>query len=364
VRGLVRSWVARLSTRRVAYGVALGLIGLCVFVTLVEVGTPSASVNGLIPVPAVLAALMVRPDLRATVLAVGTGVLATFMDPAAPWLWLGLVGMTFLAVAEDAEPRPWRGWVLGTVGSVVSLFTYSDATGLPFVAVALGGGAATLLRLRGHAQGLEVQTRRLQTQAVWLEQRTALARELHDVVGHHVTAMVVQAEAGQLGDRDQALRTIADVGRSALQDLDALVVNLRDPDAPLNVSAAPRLGDIDELLAEPLRQQGVEVAVRVDDDPGLDEVQALTVYRIAQEALTNIVKHARAAHAWVEVRRDGDRVRLRVSDDGVGPPGADHVGGSGLIGIGERVLSLGGSWDLSERPGGGTMLDVRVPVAG
>ena len=110
----------------------------------------------------------------------------------------------------------------------------------------------------------------------------------------------------------------ANIGRKALGELDALVVHLRDPNAPISVAAPPRLLDIDELLAEPLRLQGVEVEVRLDPEPGLDEAEVLTVYRIAQEALTNVTRHAKASHAWVELTRKDDRVRLRISDDGVG----------------------------------------------
>ena len=157
------------------------------------------------------------------------------------------------------------------------------------------------------------------------------------------------------------MRSIGDLGRTALGELDALVVHLRDPSAALTVSAPPRLLDIEELLAEPLRRQGVAVSVRLAPEPGLDEGGVLTVYRIAQEALTNVARHARASHAWVELDRVGDSVRLRVSDDGVGPahvPGRD----SGLLGIEERVSARGGTWEIGERPGGGTVLDVHLPV--
>jgi signal transduction histidine kinase len=355
-----------LNLRRDMYAVAIGLGALCTLVTLAEASTNVVWAGFLPPVVGVTALAAPR-SLRATILAVGAGLLAVYQDPLAGWLWIGLVSLIFFAVAEDQATVPWRGWACGFAGSALSLVVYPEGDALGFIAVAFGGGAAMLLRLRGRTRWLEIRTRQLQTQTVWLEQRTALARELHDVVGHHVTAMVVQAEAGQMGDREAALRTIADVGRTALKDLDALVVHLRDPGAALEVSASPRLGDIDELLAEPLRQQGVEVVVSLDDDPGLDEVQVLTVYRIAQEALTNVVKHARATQVWVDVRRQSDQLRLRVSDDGTGLPtrteGPEPVGRSGLIGIGERVLALGGTWEITERPGGGTMLDVRVPLS-
>ena len=114
----------------------------------------------------------------------------------------------------------------------------------PPSSASLGGILGQLLRSAGRNEQLEqetqvlrVRTRETEEQARWLEQRTSLARELHDVVGHHVTAMVVQAEAGQVGDPQSALRQIATSGRTALGELDALVVHLRDPDAEL---ASPR----------------------------------------------------------------------------------------------------------------------------
>jgi signal transduction histidine kinase len=232
-----------------------------------------------------------------------------------------------------------------------------------FFGVAFGGSLALLLRARLRTLQLSGEAVALRGRAAWLEQRTSLARELHDVVGHHVTAMVVQAEAGQMAnDPGAALRNIGDLGRTALGELDALVVHLRDPNAPISVAAPPRLLDIDELLAAPLRVQGVTVDVTLDAEPGLDEADVLTVYRIAQEALTNVMRHARATHTWVELTRTSDRVRLRVSDDGVGPAGRSHTRGSGLLGIDERVAARRGSWDLSERPGGGSILDVSFPV--
>jgi signal transduction histidine kinase len=175
--------------------------------------------------------------------------------------------------------------------------------------------------------------------------------------------LVVLAEAGRLGgDPGAALQAIADSGRTALRELDTLVVHLRDPDAAVVVSAAPRLSDIDELLAQPLRHQGVTVRVRLDPEPGLDELGVLAAYRIAQEAITNIARHADATAAWVELDRVGDRARLRISDDGVGPPRAP-TRGSGLLGIDERVRAHGGSWRLGRRPGGGTVLQAELPVA-
>ena len=245
--------------------------------------------------------------------------------------------LVFGSLAEDRQDPSLDG-LGGRRGGVASfsIFLYDSGNFAPFLATALGGAAGLLLRSRVRTSELVGEAEELRGQAAWLEQRTVVARELHDVVGHHVTAMVVQAEAGQVADPQEALRTIGELGRTALAELDSLVVHLRDPGAPLTVSAPPRLLDIDELLAEPLRRSGVAVDVRLGDDLGLDELDVLTVYRIAQEALTNVARHARARHVWVELTRNGDHVRLRVSDDGAGPP-AERTRGSGLVGIEERV---------------------------
>jgi len=346
--------------RRVTYGLA-GAV--CVLSMLTSAAAESETDSWLvvltIPVTAVLALYSRR--WRSVILGVGAGVVAVW-TPDAVFLWPAVAAMVFVAVAEDQRDPPWAGWLGGFAGGSASLLFFTfDSNIAPFIATFLGGGLAHLLRGWVRSTQLEEEAVELRGQAAWMEQRTSVARELHDVVGHHVTAMVVQAEAGQLGDPKDALKAIGELGRTALAELDSLVVHLRDPGAPLTVSAPPQLLDIDELLAEPLRRAGVAVDVRVDAELGLTEADVLTVYRITQEALTNVVRHAGARHAWVELSRAGQDVRLRVSDDGAGPPAA-RTRGSGLLGIEERIAGRGGRMELVGRPGGGAMLDVTLPV--
>jgi signal transduction histidine kinase len=317
--------------------------------------------------PAGVAAVVVPAGYRALIFAVCAGFVAIVSTGESVQLGLAAAALVFLSICQDPARRPWLGWVGGFAGAAGALAIASfQQRGLyeqPFVFVVVGYLLARLLRSWSRGYAITREAAELRDRAAWLEQRTHLARELHDVVGHHVTAMVVQAEAGQLSpDPATALRRIADSGRTALRDLDTLVLHLRDANTAIEVSQPPRLSDIDELLAQPLRQQGVTVHVHLDAEPGLDEVGASAAYRIAQEALTNIARHAGATAAWVELVRIGNSARLRVSDDGVGPPGAP-VRGSGLLGIAERVDALGGSWQLSRRSGGGTLLEVSLPVA-
>jgi len=349
--------------------VANGAAGLIVVVVIATVdGGLSVPAGWLwLVLPAGVAAVAAAPGYRALIFGACAGFVAVVSTGESVQLGLAAAALVFLSTCQDPARRPWLGWVGGFTGAAGALaIALSHQRGVyeqPFIFVVVGYLLATLLRSwsRGHAIAREAAE--LRGQAAWLEQRTNLARELHDVVGHHVTAMVVQAEAGQFSlSPDAALQRIAESGRTALRDLDTLVVHLRDPSAAIAVSQPPRLSDIDELLAQPLRQQGVTVHVHLDAEPGLDEIGALAAYRIAQEALTNIARHAKATAAWVELVRVGATARLRVGDDGIGPPGTP-ARGSGLIGIAERVAALGGSWQLNQRPGGGTLLEVSLPVA-
>ena len=233
----------------------------------------------------------------------------------------------------------------------------------PFIGVLIGGLGGLLLRSRVQGRALEREAGLLRGQTRWLEQRTAVARELHDVVGHQVTAMVVQAEAGLVGDPRAALEAIGGLGRTALTELDALVVHLRDPQAPLAVSAPPRLSDVDELLAAPLRHSGVVVEVDVDPELVLPEATLLAVYRIAQEAMTNIAGTPGRPTRGSRSRRPGATCACGWPTTGSArrhgsPParlgaGRDRrAGHRGLVGTGRSPRG----------PGGGTMVDVYLPT--
>ena len=350
--------------RRLAYVASVLGITLTVVSVLSE-GDPQSTIwLALVVIAVSLGVGVLSRPWRPLAFGVGGGILAMACLDNYVYLVPAVAALVFLSLDSDPAEPPWIGWAAGGLGAVASLLVFpQDATAAPFIAVLLGGGLAILIRSRSRNVELTRSAAVLRAERAWLEQRTVLARELHDVVGHQVTAMVVTAEAGQVGDAPTALRTIAELGRTALGELDGLVVHLRDPAAPLSVSAPPRLLDIDELLAEPLRRQGVTVAVRAEPDLGLDDADVLTVYRIAQEALTNVARHARARRVWVELGRDAAVLRLRVSDDGVGVSGIPRRG-SGLLGIDERVTARGGVWALEERPGGGTMVSVVLPQRG
>ena len=200
------------------------------------------------------------------------------------------------------------------------------------------------------------------------EERARIARELHDIVGHSVSVMTVQAAGvrsllrpDQERERE-ALEIIEQTGREALAEMRRLVGVLRRPEEGPALAPQPSLGHVEKLVSQ-ARESGLPVELRIEGDPvqlsaGVD----LTAYRLVQEGLTNAIKHARADHAEVVVRYGNGSVELTVTDDGRG--GGDGVkGGNGLVGMRERVSVYGGELDAGPRPEGGFRLRATLPVA-
>jgi signal transduction histidine kinase len=197
------------------------------------------------------------------------------------------------------------------------------------------------------------------------EERARIARELHDVVTHNVSVMVVQAAAaGEIFDTDpqrarEAIGAVEETGRRALNELRRLLGVVADDEA--GVLPQPGLGRLGELV-DRVRAAGLEVELVEEGTPGdVPEGVGLSAYRIVQESLTNTLKHAFAAHVTVRVRYSGDAVEVEVTDDGVGA--ALHGEGRGLIGMRERVALYGGELDAGSRTGGGYGVRARIPVA-
>ena len=215
-----------------------------------------------------------------------------------------------------------------------------------------------------------------------LAERLRIARELHDIVAHHLSVVVIQAQGAQrIADKDPARATaaMADVertGRTALEEMRRLLGLLRtgEPAAAMPDGAyVPPLGlaDVDDL-AERLRRAGLDITVvRRGEAPEVPEDVGLTVYRIVQEALTNVLKHAGPAAVTVELalthEQGADQLGVTVTDDGRGasaaleaPPGA----GRGTAGMRERVAVLGGRLSVGPQPGGGFRVHATIPLGG
>jgi signal transduction histidine kinase len=194
-------------------------------------------------------------------------------------------------------------------------------------------------------------------------ERLELARELHDIVAHNVSVIAVQAEAAQsvLGTEPDragaAMAAVADTAREALVELRKLLGVLRSEHGRV---PQPGLDALDDLV-DTVRRAGVRVSLSRSGDVGdVDSVAGLTAYRVVQEALTNVMKHAGSCTADVDVRVAGDVLTVTVSDDGRTPPTTN--GGHGLVGMRERVTVLGGTLDAGPAAAGGFVVRAQLPV--
>ncbi len=211
------------------------------------------------------------------------------------------------------------------------------------------------------------QEREARARVAVAEERSRIARELHDVVAHSVSVMVLQTSGvrrllrpEQESERD-ALVSVEQTGREALAEMRRLLGVLRPEGEDAELAPAPGLDNLDRLISQ-VRAAGLPVELQIEGDPaplpaGID----LSAYRIVQEGLTNALKHAGPAHASVVVRYGEDDVEIEVADDGSGP--ADIAGGGyGLAGMTERVKLFGGEFESGPRNGGGFVLRARLPM--
>lgn len=205
------------------------------------------------------------------------------------------------------------------------------------------------------------------TREAVVEERARIARELHDVIAHHVSMMVMQvgAERRLLDDGNDATREVLEsveqTGRSALTEMRRLVGMLRGgTEEPL--TPQPTLDDVPTLVSQ-LTEAGLPVVLHVEGQPReLPVGIELSAYRIIQEALTNSLKHAGDAHASVEINYRPDTLELEIADDGWGPGASPSDGGHGLAGMRERVALYGGRVDAGGRPSGGFAVRVLLPI--
>ena len=200
------------------------------------------------------------------------------------------------------------------------------------------------------------------------EERVRIARELHDIVAHAVSVMVLQVGAVRhklpetLAENSDALRNVEQAGRTALAEMRGLLAAMRSDGEEAEFSPQPGLDDLDSLL-EKINHAGLPVRLHVDGDPialprGID----LSAYRIVQEGLTNALKHAHASNVDVTVRYRPDELQIEISDNGGGNSTSDGLG-HGLIGIRERVKIYGGEMSAGRANGSGFILSTRLPLS-
>ncbi|MFF3844006.1 sensor histidine kinase [Streptomyces sp. NPDC002328] len=332
------------------------------------------------------AALVLRRSAPMTVLALtGTFSLVESVtgDPRAPVAMSAVVALFTVAAATD-RATTWRAGLLtmtvltgaAMLAGPLPWYAQENLGLLAWTGIGATAGDAVRSRraavqaIRDRAERAE-RTREEEARRRVAEERLRIARDLHDVVAHHIALVNVQAGvAAHIMDKrpDQAKEALAHVreaSRSALNELRATVGLLRqsgDPEAP--TEPAPGLDRLDEL-AGTFRNAGLQVEVaRADQDTTLPAAVDLAAYRVIQEALTNVQKHAGPdAKAEVSVVRVGPRIEVTVLDDGAGdaPPPAEG-GGHGLLGMRERVTALHGALTTGPRYGGGFRVHAVLPL--
>jgi signal transduction histidine kinase len=309
-------------------------------------------------------------------------------DPAKPdevgfEVFLAWLLVSYSTAAHTGGRHHIAGVAIASLGgltwAVVSLVAGQSAgndnllPALLFAAVAWFVGRAIRRRqlllqmLADRTEELE-REREYRARAAVADERARIARELHDVVAHSVSVMVVQAQAGpRLGDQEQArtaFRSIEASGREALVELRRLLGILRTADEQLAIGPQPGLASLGALV-EQVREAGLGVELRIEGEqvplpPGID----LSAYRIVQEALTNTLKHAGPAEAEIVVRYDASALELDVVDNGRGARASVNGSGHGLVGMHERTALYGGRLEAGPREGGGYAVRARLPLAG
>lgn len=319
---------------------------------------------------ALVPALLWRRDRPLVAALVGWGVagLLSVLQLTAHAGELGLYAMMAVLILLYSLVRWGSGremvWGAAFVTVVVALGVYASSASW---ADAAGGSALLLLVValaavfRYRADLWHRQQREIRNQ-----ERVALARELHDTVAHHVSAIAVQAQAGgvvagiQPEKAAEVLAAIESEASRTLAEMRSMVRVLRDEEA---VTYSPQLGVADlPALARADTTPTVEVSLGGSLTRLAGSVDA-ALYRLAQESLTNSVRHARSAtRVQIDVRREGDTVRLRVTDDGHTEPGLTPEPGFGLLGMAERAQLLGGSLSAGPGPEGGWVVEAVLPV--
>ena len=289
--------------------------------------------------------------------------------------------VSYGAGAFLAQRRALAAFAVGAAGlSLDVLITTRSAADLFFdvvIVVLLPWSMGQMLRRRGAHERVQRESaerldaeRELRARTAAHRERARLARELHDVIAHSVSVMVIQAGGARVvmdSDPDRAeasLRLVERAGREALAEMRRLLGVLDGRTDPRALSPQPRLADVSGLLAR-TRAAGIETDLRVVGaaaavSPALD----LCAYRIVQEALTNAIKHAGPARVVVRLRWTRDSLEVEVTDDGRGPIAAGVApAGHGIAGMRERAALHGGSVDASAGPHGGFAVRAHLPLA-
>jgi signal transduction histidine kinase len=347
-------------------------------------GQPPSALAALIVLAGIAPLALVRlwPATAAllSALATLTGLLSSYPVTAAGVITLavlyGVVGRQRPLATAATLVLPFVLYLAVPMSSVRPGGTSVALLLVPVTAAAIAVGTALRLRdERRRARAAEQSAAASLMEYAARGERARIARELHDVVAHHITMIALQAEAARLAtpglppDGARRLTAIGDTARTALTEMRRLLGVLReDVDAdPVPRQPQPGLRQLNSLLDEvrdAAAGSGVRLIVRGSVEP-LDPGIELTAYRIVQEALTNARRHAPGASVDVELHYSGEDLVVRVYDNGPGPDlPADGASGHGLAGMQERAAMVGGRVRAGAAPGAGFLVEAVLPVKG
>lgn len=291
---------------------------------------------------------------------------------------IGMAASFLLGNLRDAR-HAWMGLAIVLCGAATVVYNQPAHSAGEFVFIPILFGISWLagFALRSREEQAEAaearaaqaeREREAAARVAVAEERARIARELHDIVAHAVSVMVLQVGAVRhklpdaLADETDALRGVEQAGRAALGEMRRLLGAMRSDGDGLELAPQPSLRNLSSLVAD-VERAGLPVSLHVEGEPSrLPPAIDLSAYRIVQEGLTNALKHAHASHADVTVRYCPDEVQIEVRDDGQGGTSSDGRG-HGLVGIRERVKIYGGEMTAGTAPdGGGFVLRTRLPI--
>ncbi len=372
----------------------LGRHGLDIFLVALAAGQGTAILltagsarfaAAALAVAAVAALLMRRlnPLVASLAALAANGACLSLLGDAPTLVFFGLLSTFVIIAAINTVRKAVVCWLAGTV--LIALSVWVSAPPAAAADFALTLGLCTVMWVAGLL--LSRRTRQAELMAMRLElselermrdlgdERARIARELHDVVSHGLTVVVLQTVAprtlladlapGGPGEIDRHLNCVEEAARDAPSDMRRMLGLLETGDRPRTDGPAPvpQLSDLGEL-ANRARQAGADVDDSgVDAPAGLPATLELTAYRIVQEALTNAIKYAPGSPVAVRLARHGASLRVEVTDDG-GPasPGTPTLGGRGLLGMRERVAAYGGTLEAGRLAGGGFHVLAVLPL--
>ena len=367
---------------RIRQGVLLDVLPV-VILGLVALGNDQAERTDSVPIVLVFVVLplLARRRWPIPVLAIAAvGTLATTMSGGNPLAQVGSIALASFTVGDRQADRVLAALSVVAVASLLSFgFIVQDADPAEAVALTfavlvpswlLGDLVHTRRRealRREEERDRSVQAREERLRAAAAEERRHVARELHDVVAHAVSVMVIQAGAARQvlrtapDDAEGALLAVESTGREAMTELRRFLGALADDDEPGGLAPQPGIGGLGTLL-DRVREAGLPASLEVQGEPrSVPPSLDVAVYRIVQEALTNALRYARRAATLVRLTWEPAQLRLEILDDG---PGTDAIApsGRGLVGMRERASLVGGRLEAGPRIGGGYAVRAWLPL--